>query len=116
MPHRHGADRLLSFLKARVTGPMDRTMIWTRAEGQRDGDAGGHSRWAYLLMCLPVMILAGGLGGVLVGGTVLYAGARWCQNADGHAARYALPALIAVVGLVMFLVLAGAAETLVAGR
>ena len=73
-------------------------------------------RVASLLMCLPVMIRAGGLGGVLVGGTVLYAGARWCEKADGRLLRYAVPALIAGVGLVTFLVLAGVAETLVAGR
>lgn len=85
--------------------------------GRRDGEeTGGRSRWVYLLMCLPVMILAGGLGGVMVGGTVLYAGARWCEGAHGHMAKYAVPALIAFVGLLTFLVLAGVAETLVAGR
>lgn len=76
----------------------------------------GITRWVYLLLCLPVMILAGGLGGLLVGGIVLYAGARWCEKAQGHVARYAVPALVAFVGLVAFLVLAGVAETLVAGR
>ncbi len=91
-------------------------MTQTQAGRRDDEYAWGVSRWAYLLMCLPVMILAGGLGGVLVGGTVLYAGARWCEKAHGHVTRYAVPALIAVVGLVTFLVLAGMAETLVAGR
>lgn len=95
---------------------MDARMTQTRPAWRNDEDQSGFSRWAYLLMCLPVMILAGGLGGLLVGGTVLYAGARWCKKADGHVTRYALPALIAVVGLVSFLVLAGVAETLVAGR
>ena len=95
---------------------MDARMAQTGAEWPSDEDHGSFSRWAYLLMCLPVMILAGGLGGLLVGGTVLYAGARWCEKADDRVTRYAVPALIAVVGLVSFLVLAGVAETLVAGR
>ncbi len=96
---------------------MDARMTRTRAERRSDAGWGRSlSRWAYPLMCLPVMILAGGLGGMLVGGTVLYAGTRWCQKADGHVTRYAVPALVAVVGLVSFLVLAGVAETLVAGR
>ena len=95
---------------------MDARMIRTRT-GRRNGEVTDSlSRWTYMLMCLPVMILAGGLGGLLVGGTVLYAGARWCEKANGHVTRYALPALIAVVGLVTFLVLAGVAETLIAGR
>lgn len=95
---------------------MDERMPRTRAGRWDEREAGRPSRWAYLFMCLPVMILAGGLGGVVVGGTVLYAAARWCKKADGHVARYGVPALLAVVGLVTFLVIAGVAETLVAGR
>ena len=71
----------------------------------------------YLWICLPlVLVIGGGAVGILVGIAAIYSSARIFRGSYGLFGKYGLSTLVSFSAIIIFLVLGGIAEFLIAAH